>query len=95
MLDSLEQGLVQDRRLFSWQDLAFVFDLANEEAVPEEVGEGPSSERDAAAGLARAEGSRLGADVLCPEVPTSSLMPVSAIGPQDDRYNDSIYGRCQ
>src|SRR5262249_19716858 len=50
-------------------DLALVLDLANEEAVAEEVREGSSSERDASAGLARAEGSRLGADVLCPEVP--------------------------
>ena len=50
LLDSLEQGLVQDRRLFSGQDLAPVLDLANEEAVPEEVGEGSPSERDALRG---------------------------------------------
>src|SRR4029077_14573708 len=43
-------------------------DFANEKAVPEEVGEGSSSKRYASAGLARAEGPCLGADVLCPEI---------------------------
>ena len=68
LLNGLEQGSVQDRRLFSGQDLTPVFDLANEKPVAEEVGEGSSSERDASAGLARAEdpcltGMRLAFDV--------------------------------
>jgi hypothetical protein len=33
LLDGLEQGSVQDRRLLSGQDLTPVFDLADEEAV--------------------------------------------------------------
>ena len=68
LLNGLEQGAVQDRRLLSRQDLTPVFDLADEKTVPEEVGEGSSSERDASAGLARAEdpcltGMRLAFDV--------------------------------
>jgi hypothetical protein len=69
LLNGLEQGSVQDRRLLSGQDLIPVSDLANKEAVPEEVGEGSSAEWDASAGLARAEGPRPGADVFGPEVP--------------------------
>src|SRR5215831_974626 len=69
LLNGLEQGLVQDRQLLPGQDLALVFDLSDEEAVAEEVGEGSSSEWDASAGLAAAEGPRLGADVSGPEVP--------------------------
>jgi hypothetical protein len=47
LLDGLEQGLVDDRRLLPRQDLIAVPDFANEKLVAEEVGEGPSSERDA------------------------------------------------
>ena len=68
-LNGLEQGSVDDRGLLSGQDLTPVFDLANKEPVPEEVGEGSSSERYASAGLAAAEGPRLGADVFGSEVP--------------------------
>jgi len=69
LLHRLEQGLVDDRRLLPEQDLTPVPDFADEEPVAEEVGEGSSAERDASAGLAAAEGPRLGADVLDPEVP--------------------------
>src|SRR5262249_21344176 len=65
-LNRLEQGSVQDRRL---QDLTSIFDLADKEPVPEEVGEGSTSERNASAGLAAAEGFCLGAEVFGPEVP--------------------------
>ena len=51
LLNGLEQGSVQDRRLLPGQDLTPVFDLADEEPVPEEVGEGSSAKRDASAGL--------------------------------------------
>ena len=69
LLNGLEQALIHDRRLLSGQDLTPVFDLANKEPVPKEVGEGSSSERDASTGLARAEGPCPGADVSGPEVP--------------------------
>jgi hypothetical protein len=41
LLNGLEQGLVDDRRLLAGQDLTPVFDLADEKPVSEEVGEGP------------------------------------------------------
>jgi len=69
LLNGLEQALVQNRRLLPGQDLTPVFDLVDEKPVVEKVREGSSSERDASAGLAAAEGPRLGADVLDPEVP--------------------------
>ena len=40
VLHRLKQALVHDRRLFPRQDLAPVTDLANEEPVAEEMGEG-------------------------------------------------------
>jgi hypothetical protein len=69
LLNGLEQGLVDDRRLLPGQDLTPLFDLANKEPIPEEVGEGSSAKRDASAGLARAEGPCPGADVFGPEIP--------------------------
>ena len=69
MLDGFKQALTHDRRLLPRQDLALVLDLTNKEPVAKEVGEGPSSERDAPASLARrAVSSRLGADVFGSEV---------------------------
>jgi len=47
LLNRPEQGSVEDRRLLLGQDLTPVFDFADEKPVPEEVGEGSSSERDA------------------------------------------------
>ena len=41
LLNGLEQALIHDRRLLSGQDLTPVFDLANKEPVPKEVGEAP------------------------------------------------------
>src|SRR6516165_6058808 len=69
LLNGLEQGSVQDRRLRPGQNLTPVFDFADEEPVPEEVGEGSSAERDAPAGLAAAEGPCPGTDVFGSEVP--------------------------
>jgi hypothetical protein len=65
LLDSLEQAPVHDRRLLSWQNLAFVPDLADEEPVAQNVREGAPAERDASASPSgRAERSCLGADVF-------------------------------
>jgi hypothetical protein len=53
LLDGFKQALVHDRRVFPRQHFALVSDLANEEAVAKEVGEGTSAERNASAGFAR------------------------------------------
>src|ERR1700748_3238983 len=68
-LDSFKQGLVDDRGLLAGQYLAFVFDLTDKEPIAQEMREGASAKRNAPAGLAGAEGSRLGEDVLGLEVP--------------------------
>src|SRR6516225_4092902 len=54
VLHRLKQALVDDRRLFPRQDLAPVVDLANEEPVAEEMGEGAPAKGNAAAGVAGA-----------------------------------------
>jgi hypothetical protein len=47
LLNGFEQVLVDDSRLLPGQGLTPVTDFANEKPVAEEIGEGPSSKRDA------------------------------------------------
>jgi hypothetical protein len=67
--DSLKQGPIHDRRLLARQDLILVFDLADIEAVAQEVIQGTPAERDSAAGRSRREQPAFGPDVALSEIP--------------------------
>src|SRR5215831_6700583 len=66
--DRLEQGFSDNRRLLPRQNLTPVFDLADEEPVAQQVGEGAAAKRNAPASFARAGGFCLRADAPCLEV---------------------------
>ena len=55
-LDGLEQVPINDGRLLAGQDLALECDLANVEAVAQQMGERTAGEGDAADGLAGLQG---------------------------------------
>src|SRR6516164_7031494 len=71
LLDRLEQGFIDNRRLLPRQKLTPVFDLADEEPVAEQVGEGAAAKGNAPASFARAEGLGLCADAPRLEVRTN------------------------
>src|SRR4051794_20871705 len=65
----VKQRAIHDRRLLAWQDLIFVFDLANIEVIAEQVVQCAPTERDSTARLACGELPNSGSDVAFPEVP--------------------------
>src|ERR1700692_1406228 len=65
----LKQGAIHDRRLFAWQDLALVFNLADIEVIAQHVIKRTTAERDAAAGHTGGEQSAFGSDFALFEIP--------------------------
>src|SRR6202140_5079086 len=67
--DRLEQRAVHDRWLFAGQDLILVFDLANIEMIAQQVIQGATTERYAAARRSRGEQFAFCPDVALSKVP--------------------------
>ena len=64
LLDRIEQGPVHDGRLRARQDLVFVFDLADIEAVAQQIEQQAAAEENAAASRTRREQPGFGAWIL-------------------------------
>jgi len=65
LLDRIEQTSVDDRRLFSRQNFAFVSDLTNEEPIAKEMRECPSTKGNASSCFAGCKRPRPGMDFPC------------------------------